>query len=291
MSFMPRDVAEKIRAIGPVIDPPATAAVYAPLHQKEPYAGVKVTRDIKYGPDARQALDLFVPEGAGIGRPVFIFIHGGGYTGGHKREGSNFFYDNIMLWAAKNGMVGVNATHRLAPAHAWPAGPEDVAGAVRWVLSNISAHGGDPKRVFLCGHSAGGTHVASYAVMPQFHRVDGSGLKGLILISGNYDLSAVKTPDERYRSYFGDDISKYGERSPFTGLLKLPIPLMMAYAELEPPFIAAQSENLETALRNAKRNFRSIKLKGHSHISITYAINTTDTELSDAMLQFIKNLN
>ena len=188
-------------------------------------------------------------------------------------------------------MVGVNATHRLAPAHPWPAGPEDVAGAVRWVLGNIAAHGGDPKRVFLCGHSAGGTHVASYAVMPQFHRVDGSGLKGLILISGNYDLSAVKTPDERYRSYFGADVSKYTERSPFAGLLKLPVPLMMAYAELEPPFIAAQSENLEAALRAAKRNFRLIKLKGHSHISITYSINTKDTELSDAMLEFIKNLN
>jgi triacylglycerol lipase len=196
-----------------------------------------------------------------------------------------------MLWAAKNGIVGVNATYRLAPAHPWPAGPEDAAGAVRWVRENIAKYGGDPKRVFLCGHSAGGTHVASYAVMPQFHRVDGSGLKGLILISGNYDLSAVTTPDERYRSYFGDDVAEYAERSPFKGLLKLPVPLMMAYAELEPPFIAAQSENLETALRDAKRNFRSIKLKGHSHISITYSINTKDTELSDAMLEFIKNVN
>ncbi len=291
MTFMPRDVAEKIRAIGPVIDPPATAAVYGPLQEKEPYSGVRVSRDIKYGPDPRQALDLFVPESAGSARPVFIFVHGGGYTGGSKREPGSPFYDNIMLWAAKNGIVGVNATYRLAPAHPWPAGPEDVAGAVRWVLGHIAAHGGDPKRVFLCGHSAGGTHVASYAVMPQFHRVDGSGLKGLILISGNYDLTTVKAPDERYRSYFGDDLSKYGERSPFTGLLKLPVPLMMAYAELDPPCIAAQSENLENALRGAKRNFRSIKLKGHSHISITYAINTKDTELSDAMLEFIKNLN
>lgn len=290
MTFMPRDVAEKIRAIGPVIDPPATAAVYAPLQEKEPYSGVKLTRDIKYGTDARQALDLFVPEAPGSARPVFIFIHGGGYTGGSKHEPGSPFYDNIMLWAARNGIVGVNATYRLAPAHPWPAGAEDVAGSVRWVLGNIAAHGGDPKRVFLCGHSAGGTHVASYAVMPQFHRVDGSGLKGLILISGNYDLTTVKAPDDRYKSYFGDDLSKYGERSPFTGLLKLPVPLMLAYAELDPPSIAAQSERLEAALRDAKRKFRSIKLKGHSHISITYAINTTDTELSDAMLEFIKSV-
>src|SRR3989304_10534992 len=106
MTFMPRDVAEKIRAIGPVIDPPATAAVYAPLQEKEPYSGVKVTRDIKYGADARQALDLFVPESAGSGRPVFIFVHGGGYTGGLNRQPGGLFFDNIQLGAAKNGNGG-----------------------------------------------------------------------------------------------------------------------------------------------------------------------------------------
>ena len=291
MTFMPRDVAEKIRSIGPVIDPPATAAVYAPLHEKEPYSGVKVTRDIKYGPDARQALDLFVPEGAGISQPVFIFIHGGGYTGGHKREGNNFFYDNIMLWAAKHGMIGVNATYRLAPAHAWPAGPEDVAGAVRWVLGNIAAHGGDPKRVFLCGHSAGGTHVASYAVMPQFHRVDGSGLKGLILISGNYDLSdgqdagrALPELFRRRRLQIRRALAVHGAvetaGSAHDGLCR-------ARAAV---YRGTKRESRNRAARR-QAELPLIKLKGHSHISITYSINTKDTELSDAMLEFIKNLN
>src|SRR5687767_13566304 len=91
---MPADIAKKIRKIGAVIDPPSTAAVYAPLHAKEPYAGVKVTRDVKYGPDPRHILDIFEPAQAGAPRPVFIYIHGGGYTGGHKRDGDNFFFDN-----------------------------------------------------------------------------------------------------------------------------------------------------------------------------------------------------
>ena len=50
---MPADIAEKVKAIGPVVDPPKTAPIYAPLHPKEPYENVKVTRDVKYGPDAR----------------------------------------------------------------------------------------------------------------------------------------------------------------------------------------------------------------------------------------------
>ena len=68
--------------------------------------------------------------------------------------------------------------------------------------------------------------------MPQFHPDDGHGLRGLILISGNYDLSGVTNPDERYRSYFGDDVAKYAERSPFQGLLSTEIPLFVAYGEL-----------------------------------------------------------
>jgi acetyl esterase/lipase len=282
---MPADIAAKIRAIGPVIDPPATAAIYAPLHPREPYAGVKVTRDIKYGPDERHALDVFAPEGA-RGLPVLIFVHGGGYTGGHKREGTNFFYDNIMLWAARHGMVGVNATYRLAPAHAWPAGAEDVASAVRWTIEKIAQHGGDPKRIFLAGHSAGGTHVGTYTAQPRFHGADGHGLAGLILISGNYDLSTVPA-DERYSSYFGPDQTKYAERSPLQGLLRTDVPIFAAYGELEPPFLFQQSKNLIAALKQAGRNVQAIELPHHSHISITYHINTGDTQLADAVLDFI----
>jgi acetyl esterase/lipase len=283
---MPEAVAAKVRAIGPVIDPQATAAIYAPMHEREPYAGVDVARDIKYGPDERQALDVFVPTDASGVRPVFVFIHGGGYVGGHKREGDNFFYDNIMLWAARNGMVGVNATYRLAPAHPWPAGAEDVGSAVQWTIENIARHGGDPKRIYLAGHSAGATHVASYAVMPQFHGPAGAGLAGLIVISGNYDLSQVPA-DERYASYFGPDQTKYAERSPFTGLLATDVPLMAAWGELEPPFLYQQSENLIAALRKGGRSVQAMELPGHGHISITYSINSGDTRLSDAMLEFI----
>lgn len=284
---MPADIAAKIRAIGPVIDPPATAAVYAPLHPREPYTGVKVARDVKYGSDDRHALDVFTPADAGAPRPVFIFVHGGGYTGGHKREGDNFFYDNIMLWAACHGMVGVNATYRLAPAAPWPAGAEDVAAAVRWTVENIEKFGGDPQRIFLAGHSAGGTHVGTYVAQERFHQPGGTALAGLILISGNYDLSKVPA-DERYSSYFGPDQSKYAERSPFTGLLKTSVPIFAAYGELEPPFLFEQSRNLIDALRQSGRNVQAVHLPGHSHISITYSINTDDTELADAMLAFVE---
>src|ERR1041385_7690175 len=61
-SLVPADIASKLREIGRVVDPPATAPLYAPLQQKEPYQGIKVDRDIKYGPADRNLLDLFTPE-------------------------------------------------------------------------------------------------------------------------------------------------------------------------------------------------------------------------------------
>ncbi|MBV9969551.1 MAG: alpha/beta hydrolase, partial [Xanthobacteraceae bacterium] len=128
---MPSDIAEKIAAMGRVVDPENTGKLYAPLQEKEPYAGVKVSRDVKYGSDPRNVVDIFVPDGGGTMRPVLMFVHGGGMIRGNKRPPGSPFYDNIMLFAARHGMVGVNVEYRLAPQSPWPAGNEDLAAAVQ----------------------------------------------------------------------------------------------------------------------------------------------------------------
>jgi acetyl esterase/lipase len=129
---MPGDIERKLSELGAVINPPETAKLYGPLQPKEPYQGIKVARDLKFGTDERHQLDVFVPEApAANPRAVLIFVHGGGFTGGNRRSPTApAFYDNIMLFAARNGMVGVNATYRLAPQHPWPAAAEDVGAAV-----------------------------------------------------------------------------------------------------------------------------------------------------------------
>ena len=96
-SPMPPDIAAKVQEIGRVINPPKTAALYAPLQQKEPYPAVKVERDIKYGQAERNLLDVFTPETVSGTRPVLIFVHGGGFVAGNKHVPGSPFYDNIML--------------------------------------------------------------------------------------------------------------------------------------------------------------------------------------------------
>ena len=288
-SPMPEDISWKLIEIGRTIDPPKTAALYAPLQQKEPYQGIKVERDVKYGPAERNRLDVFTPEATSPARPVLIFVHGGGFVRGDKRgPNASPFYDNIMLWAVKNGFVGVNVTYRLAPASPWPAGPEDLGLAVQWVAQNIGAHGGEASRVFLMGHSAGAVHVASYVSHPQFFKVKDGGLKGAIMVSGIYQLSA-ETIGEPEKIYFGTDPSLYAERSSLQGLATSKIPLMITAAELDPPAFGSQLELVKAATcKGASGCARTLMLPQHSHMSEVYAINTADDRLTSQILEFVK---
>ena len=287
-SPMPPEIAKKLTELGRVIDPPATALLYAPFQPKEPYFGFRVERDLKYGPAERNLLDIFMPQNVTTGRPVLIFVHGGAFVRGNKRLPGSPFYDNVMLWAVKNGFIGVNMTYRLAPQFPWPAGVEDVAAAVRWVSEQIAERGGDPSRIYLMGHSAGAVHVASYVSHPEFYKVKNGGLKGAIMVSGIYDLTANPLADPE-RAYFGDDASRYASQSALPGLLKTTIPLMAVSAELDPPDFVKQLDLFKDA--TCKRPggcARTLILPQHSHMSEVYSINSADTRLTDPILDFVK---
>jgi triacylglycerol lipase len=287
-SPMPEEIGWKLLEMGSVIDPPKTAAIYAPLQDKEPYAGVKAERDVKYGPAERNLLDVFMPESNASARPVLIYVHGGAFVGGNKRNAGSPFYDNIMLWAVKNGFVGVNTTYRLAPASPWPAGAEDLAAVVQWVKEKIAERGGDPARIYLMGQSAGAVHVAGYVSHPELHKVKGGGLAGAIMVSGIYDLTG-SPPGDAEIAYFGADASRYAERSSLKGLTESDIPLLITAAELDPPRFIEQFEKAHHATcEGANGCAKFFMLPQHSHMSEVYAINTADTRLTDQILAFVK---
>src|SRR5262249_2227268 len=256
----------------------------------EPYQGVKIERDVKYGPAERNLLDVFTPEATSSARPVLIFVHGGGFTTGNKRSPSSAaFYDNIMLWALKNGFVGVNMTYRLAPASPWPAGAEDIGLAVKWVADNIGARGGDGTRIFLMGYSAGGAHVAGYVSHPEFQKVKDGGLRGAIMLSGIYDLTSWPAGGAAETAYYGPDTSLYAERSAMKGLLASDIPLMFVSSELDLPFFVQQLNLMKEATCKGPHGCaRTLLLPQHSHMSEVYAINTADDRLTSQILEFVK---
>ncbi|QIF02643.1 alpha/beta hydrolase [Roseimicrobium sp. ORNL1] len=99
----------------------------------------------------RCKLDLYLPTKV-KNFPVVVWFHGGGLTGGQKAGGDTAKV--IESWV-KEGIAVASVNYRLSPKVKFPAYIEDGAAAVAWVQKNIASHGGDPRRVFIGGHSAG----------------------------------------------------------------------------------------------------------------------------------------
>jgi triacylglycerol lipase len=284
---MPVEIAAEISVIGARIETQQTAEIYAALQPREPYSNVKLARDLSYGPAQRNILDVFTPSAAGAGRPVIVFIHGGGFSRGAKRSPGSPFYDNVMLWAASQGMVGVNINYRLAPDHSWPAGIEDLTALVAWLKANVETYGGDPERVFLWGHSAGAAHVGDYIAARTLNGKQ-PGLAGAILTSGFYELGDEVSI---WQAYYGTDVASYPERSSLAGLARAKTPLLISDAEFDPENFRQQTRLLAAVRTEAGQPITYVHLLGHSHISETYAVGTADRTLSDPVLAFIRATN
>lgn len=284
-------IAHKIRALGTALDPAtiaATAALYAPLHQEPPYPGVRVHRDLSYGLDPDNRLDVFAPEPPPHGAlPVLIFVHGGGFVAGDKTKPGIPFYDNVGVWAATHGLVGITVDYRIAPRHPWPAATKDIGAVIRWAFRNAAPFGGDPEKIFVMGHSAGATHIADYISHPSLQPPGGAGIAGAILLSGLYDLTAVQLASTA-KAYFGEDPAHYAGQSSMHGLIKTKLPILTVVAEFDPPETVQQANRLNQLACKAHRCLRSLVLPKHNHMSEVYSINTADTRLTKTILDFIK---
>ncbi len=296
MTGTPTRIAERIREMGNAFNPDVIAATYAlynPLIAAAPRYGIDVTRYSAYGPHARHLLDIHVPsKAAAVPMPVVVYIHGGGFVRGHKNADPNrpeMAYANIADYFARHGMVGVNATYRLAPDHPWPAGGEDVGSMVAWLRDNVASYGGDPERIILFGQSAGAVHVATYLFFPELHRARGSGVVGAALFSGVYDVE--KMSRDAAQAYYGDDSSRYRERSPINFVGRCKVPLFIVIAEFDPPMM--ELHGIELFLKVAQRDGHSprfTRLKNHNHLSEALHLNTGEETVGPELLDFVKTL-
>ena len=179
---VPPDIATQLKEMGRVVNPAGHGqAVPASATRAPPYPGVKVERDIKYFDDDRTVLDVFSPEKGGGKRPVLIYVSGGA---GNKIEpvpDGDAFYDNIMLWAVKNGMTGVNVQRRGGQGLEWDEPAKDIGRVIEWAQQNISKYKGNPNRMFIWCHSAGNIPVSTYVGHPELYGPKGVGVKGVML--------------------------------------------------------------------------------------------------------------
>lgn len=294
--MMREDIARQIAAV-PITTPvtPEFAngvrAAYLPYQETEPYAGLTVVRDARYGPDERNRLDVFSPVEAGASRPVVLFVHGGAYVRGDKRTPGTPYHDNVGVWAARCGFVGVNMTYRLAPAHPYPAGAADVGAALAWVRENIARYGGDPDAVTLLGHSAGATHVASYIALPELYAAPKGGAVAVALMAGNYDHSGPNPPPHVI-AYFGEDPAVRDGANPIPAVVASNLPVLLVVSEFDSRAVHRQTKLFADALYDRDgRTANLLYMPRHNHISMLAHLNARgagDDLLAGRLEEFIR---
>jgi len=318
---VPPEIAKQLVNIGRGVCVPETAQVYGPLHPKPPYPDVLIGRDNVFGPDPANVVDIFAPK-KGKGLPVLIYVSGG--AGNRQQGGPNGepFYDNVMLWAVKNGMVGVNMQRR--PGQTWDDPAKDVAMAIFWLSKNITKFKGNPNRMFIWAQSAGNVPVSTYIGHPEYYGPQGVGVKGVVFMSppafnilpatpppvqggfgpcGRPDGQPVAAAPARGGGPGGGkgdgkgkgraappDAATQLARSNLPGMVKSKVPFMVSVAELDPPNIIGFAETLKSELCKAGDCPTYMVYKDHSHISEVLSPNTADTSVTGPILKWIKSV-
>lgn len=213
---------------------------------------VEIERDIAYATvSTRQKLDLYMPRG-GREVPVVVFVHGGFWI----RQSKDFFqpivglYGNVGIALARRGIGVAVIDYRLVPAVTFDEQYADVARAVAWVQDHVATRGGDPSRLVLAGHSAGG-HIAALTAFDDARLaafdVDVSAIRGYAPLSPILDLAALAAhpPEENaeiVEQVFGDALAAYSPRTHFSADIA---PMLVVLGEND---LAALQEQVPPAI-------------------------------------------
>jgi acetyl esterase/lipase len=147
---------------------------------------------VAYGKNPRHQLDIYRPADGPAPAPVIVFFYGGNWNSGERAD-----YRFVGAALAARGYVAVLPDYRLYPQVRYPDFLADSAQAVRWVFDHVADWGGDPRRVFVMGHSAGAYNAAMLALNPAYLKAagfDSQRLHGLIGLAGPYDFLPLIGP-------------------------------------------------------------------------------------------------
>lgn len=167
------------------------------LNAVTPSSSYTLNADVAYGTQPRQKLDIYTPtaDRPVTGWPVVVFFYGGSWNFGARTQ-----YQFVGEALAARGMLTLVADYRLYPEVRYPDFLSDSAQALAYGLEHAARLGGDPKRVFVMGHSAGGYNAAMLALDARWLKATGHGpseLAGWIGLAGPYDFFPIINPDAK----------------------------------------------------------------------------------------------
>ena len=216
--------------------------------------------------DARHGLSLDVyPAIGGHGRaPIVVFLYGGSWQHG-RRE----YYRFVGNALSAQGLVVVVPDYRKAPADPFPSFVEDAAAATAWAHTHAAALGGDPRRIYVMGHSAG-AHIAAllgtdarYLVRWGLHPRE---LGGVIGLAGPYDFEP--TVNARIERRVFPDVGDWPQTQPVHFVDGDEPRFLLLHGASDRKVWAANSESLARRLRAAGDDVTLKLLPGVGHIGL-----------------------
>lgn len=231
-----------------------------------PKSGYHVVRGLAYGADPRQKLDVYVPDHLAGEAPVLLFFYGGAWQSGSREQ-----YLAFGQAFASLGIVTVVADYRLYPQVTWPAFVDDGASAMGWVHHHIAQYGGDPARLFVSGHSAGGYIAAMLGSDPKYLAAAGddfSWVRGVIGISGPYDF--LPLTDSAYIAIF-HGANNHGAM-PVNHIDGRRPPMLLAWGLDDTTVGAVNIDHMEAALIKAGSPVETRRYPGTGHIGILLSL-------------------
>lgn len=215
-----------------------------PVHPRH----MQLIRNVAYGQGERHRLDVWRLSTTPQPAPVILYLHGGAWTFGDKREQGRPMLHEFVA----RGWIVVTSNYRLAPVDPWPAQIDDAVAALAWIKTRIDTLGGDPDRVVVAGGSAGG-HLASLLALrvsgPEWRssneRAGDLSVRGAISLYGVLEM----TGDEQYWRGLGRGLRLLLERRvvqvPYEGHEEL-YESFSPYHQIHehaPPFLVIQGVN------------------------------------------------
>jgi acetyl esterase/lipase len=267
----------------------ATAALPAFASAQSP--AIKVTADVDYVPTAEYAakkdrIDIYAPAGA-KGAPVIVSIHGGAL-----REGDKSKEAFVGQRLAEAGFVAMVINYRLSPGVMHPAHVEDAAHAVAWARTHAAAHGGDPKKLFVIGHSAGAYLAALLTLDPKYlaaYQMSPKDLAGVVPVSAFFYVDRQGVAPDRPKDVWGTDPQAWKAASPHTYLTKEVPPMLVLYADGDADWRRQQQADFAADLKKAGGpTLEPRMIAGRDHSSIWTKMKNANDETMAAIVAFVK---
>lgn len=221
-------------------------------------------QSIEFATDPALALDVFRPRDAATPAPVVVFFYGGTWQGGERTD-----YRFVGDALAGEGVLAIIPDYRKYPDVRFPTFMHDAAAAVAWARREAPGLGGDPDRIILAGHSAGGHIAALLATDPRYleaAEVPAKSIVGLIGLAGAYDF--LPSDDSDLQAIFGTEPAQQAQSQPVNFVRGDEPPALLIHGSGDRLVLPRNSRRFAEALQAAGVAVEHRSIDGVGHIRL-----------------------